>query len=66
MSAARRGEQRHELLLLLPLLSKQLPAYESVAEEVTGSVTEQVVAESVTEQLAESDIEEVAVAESIA
>ena len=51
---------------MLPPLSKQLPAYESVAEEVTGSVTEQVVAESVTEQLAESDIEEVAVAESIA
>ena len=60
--------------MLLPL-SKQLLAYESVAKEVTGSVTEQVVAESVTEQVvaesvteqvAESDIEEVAVTESIA
>ena len=51
---------------MLPPLSEQLLAYESVAKEVTGSVTEQVVTESVTEQVVESGIEEVAVTESIA
>ena len=39
MSAVWRGDQRHELLLLL---SMQLLLTENVAKEVTASVTEQV------------------------
>ena len=56
----RRRRPAHERCKAQRAAARTAAAYESVAGEVTGSVTEQVMAESVTEQVAEAVTEQVA------